>query len=107
MRGASQAVHSNGSDGGQPEAWVPHPHFRCPRAGGNGDRAGDMLPSLTHAPGESEGKDVGEKGGSPSSLPFRPLQGVGEGSHRLCFRGRLREGGSLAQSHAAQQGPEP
>lgn len=49
----------------------------------------------------------GIKGGRPSSLPSQPLQCVGEGSHLLCFRGRLREGRSLAQSHAAQQGPEP
>lgn len=48
----------------------------------------------------------GIKGGRPSSLPSHPLQGVGKGSHLLCFRGRLREGESLAQSHAAQQGLE-
>lgn len=49
----------------------------------------------------------GIKGGRPSSLPSQPLQGVGKGSHLLCLRGRLREGGSLAQSHATQQGLEP
>lgn len=49
----------------------------------------------------------GIKGGRPSSLPSQPLQGVGKGSRLLCFRGRLREGRSLAQSHAAQQGLEP
>ena len=61
-----------------------------------------------HPPGESGGKDAGDKGGQPLflTLPATPRCG-GEGSPLLCFRGRLREGRSLAQSHAAQQGPEP
>lgn len=50
VKGASQAIHSNGSHRGQPEAWVPHSHLRYLRAGGDSDGAGEMLSPLTPSP---------------------------------------------------------
>lgn len=77
----------------------PPPHLKLLKIGGDSDGASEMLPSLTPSPWGT--------GGRPSSLPSQPLQSVGKGSPVLCFRGRLREGRSLAQSYAAQQELDP
>lgn len=104
VRGAGQAIHSNCSNGGQPEAWVPHPYFRCPRAGGNGSRAGVMLPSPHPCPLVSQGGQGcrGARGSPPFTLPATPR--CGEGVSPLCFRGRLREGESLCPKSRSTAG---
>lgn len=41
-----------------------------------------------------------EAAGPVPYLPFQPLQGVGKGSHLLCFRGRLRGQVTCPKSHS-------
>lgn len=75
----------------------PHPHLRNLRVGGN--RADEMLSSLTPPPAGPGGGGTGDRRRQALflTLPATP-KSVGKGSHLLCFRAGLRESKSLAQS---------
>lgn len=67
-----------------------------------------MLPSLTHAPGESEGKDVGEKGGSPSSYPPSHSKVWGRGATSSASEGGSEREGHLPKvtQHSRDRNPD-
>lgn len=94
VRGAGQAIHSNGSHKGQPEAWVPHAHLRCLSWGDN-DGAGEMLPSLTPSPGCTRGQGCrGSKGAGPLPYPPNHSKVWGRGA-----TSSVSEGGSERAGH--------
>lgn len=90
VRGVRQRIHSNGSHSGAARGLGPHPHLRYLRVGGN--RADEMLPSLS-PPLVCQEVGVQEtEGGRPSSLPSQPLLKCGEGEPPPLFqRGAQRE----------------
>lgn len=100
-------IHSNGSHRGSQRPGSPTPTSGASEQGEVVMGQVRCCHPLPCSPGEPGEWDTGDEGGRPSSLPSQPLQGVGKGSHLLCFRGRLKEGRPLAQSHRAQQELQP